>query len=168
MDAQKIEGLFVVVLGGGFWIAISRGLIPTPPLFRSGWGQKLVPWLGPLLVAFGVFLMFQDKPASNVDVEDLAKEMRKRVTLPMKVDDVTQLDDVRPAEGALGLFFTLTNVSAPDAEIAKQLEAYVRGESCTNPQYKKVFDANIAVRVAYKTPLGAEITSILLKPTDCK
>ena len=111
--------------------------------------------------------MFEPKPAAEVDLDALASSVKARLSLPVAVDQDTRLDDVKPMNRALGYFLTITNVEVADPVLAQKLESRLRGNACSNPQYKRLFDAGVAVHVVYKTNSGATMANILMEPTAC-
>lgn len=168
MDVQKLEGLFVAFVGGGAWLLLSFGKLPLPAYLKSGWGKKMLPWIGPLMILFGIFIMFEPKPAEEVDLDALASSVKAKLALPVAVDQDTRLDDVKPIAGALGYFLTITNVQAADPDLAQKLESQLRETACSTSQYKQLFDAGISIHVVYRTNSGDTLASILIKPTECK
>jgi hypothetical protein len=168
MDVQKIEGLVVALAGGVFWSLMFVGAIPKPAFVKSGWASKLFPWMGPMLIACGVFIAFESKPAPKVDLDAIAIGIKRKITLPVAVDADTRLDDVRAIDGALGYFLTITSVDTATPDVAAKLESHVRKTACSNPAYKDLFEAAISVRVVYKTHSGDGLADIALSPADCK
>lgn len=167
MDAQKIEGLFVAFVGGA-WLLIALGKLPTPALLKHGWAKKFQYWVGPLMIAFGVFLMFEPRPKPKLDLEALATGIKREITLPMELGPDITLADIRPIDGSLGYFFTLTDASVADEDLAKRWQSQIVGLTCKSPQYARLSDNGVSIRVIAKTKLGDTLASTLITPVECK
>jgi hypothetical protein len=170
LDASSFEAAIPFIAGvAGLWIGFGRG--------RAGGGsqsaraRKVLAWVSPALIVFGVFLFISDCASKSADAESLAAGMKEKMKLPTQVDDDTRLDDVRAvSKSELGYFLTLTRMtkSQHDAHpIAKQLETNLRGGACQNPSYLKLLKAGISVRLTYQTQDQAEVARIVIVPKDC-
>jgi len=92
-----IEG-GIPILGGLYATALGYGLVHTSRAMPNPQAQKtmrLFRWLGPLVVLFGIFTAWQTHAHLNhPPAEQLAQEIRRRMTFPVKVDAITQATGV--------------------------------------------------------------------------
>jgi hypothetical protein len=107
----------------------------------------------------------------SVDADEVVKGIKAKLTLPMTVDDATRLDDIRSvATHDIGYFLTLTATTKADYDAAPfgaKLESAVRATSCTDANYKVLFQAGLSVSVIYQTRDGVEVERMTMAPKDC-
>lgn len=170
LNPSSLEAAIPFV-GGIVGILIGFGKGRTAGKFRSEKAKKILRWVSPALIVFGIFLFISDCASESFDAETLASGMKTKMKLPAQVDDDTRLDDVRAiSKRELGYFLTLTKMTKSQLDanpIAKQLESNLRGGACQNPNYTKIFKAGISLRVTYQTQDQAEVTRIVMVPKDC-
>ena len=132
-------------VAGVFGLLIGFGKGTTVDKSRSDRAKKILRWVSPALIVFGIFLFANDCASESVDAETIASGMKTKMKLPVRVDDDTRLDDVRAiSKRELGYFLTLTRMTKSQLganPIAKQLESGLRGGACGNPNYVKLFKA---------------------------
>ena len=99
-----IEG-GIPILGGLYATALGQRLIGVSSSQPSPNKQKLLDrlrWLGPFVVLFGIFTAWQAHVhATHPPAEEIARLISSRLSLPAKVDDITQTVGVR---GVLSTF----------------------------------------------------------------
>ena len=142
----------------------------TAPSERA---KKVLRWVGPALIAFGIFLLLASLThRPPITAGGIVNSMKAQLSLPMRVDDDTRLDDVRAlSETEIGYFLTLTTTSKaqlPGNPLAQQLQEHIKGGACQNPDYEKLLTAGISLRIAYETQDHAEVTQVVVTPADCE
>lgn len=105
-----LGGLYATALGYG---AFSRSQVePRAHVLNT---RRLFRWLGPLVVLFGCFVALQAHlQATHPPAEIIARQVRSRMKLPMKLDDATQLVGV---EGRGDRLIYETVIRVPLAEL---------------------------------------------------
>jgi hypothetical protein len=170
ISPSSLEAVIPCVAGVvGLLIGFGKGA--TVEKSGSETARKVLRWVSPALIVFGIFLFVSDCASQPADAEALASGMKAKMTLPVQVDDDTRLDDVRAiSKKELGYFLTLTRLTKSQVDanpIAKQLESNLRGGACKDPSYLKLFKAGISVRLTYQTQDHAEVCRVVMVPKDC-
>jgi hypothetical protein len=168
LSASSVEGVIPFMAGIlCILIGYTKTVVSAPP---EG-VKRFLRWAGPALLAFGVFLFISGCESRSSDTETLASAIKAKMKLPARVDDDTQLDDVRAiSKTELGYLLTLTRMTKSQlasSPIASKLESNLRGGACQNADYAKFFKQGISLRITYQTQDQAEITHIILGPKDC-
>lgn len=170
LNASSLEPA-VPLVAGVVGILIGFGKATTVRTLRSQKARRILRWLSPALVAFGILLFVSNCASESGDAEAIATGMKTKMKLPAQVDDDTRLDDVRAiSKRELGYFLTLTKMTKLQLDanpIAKQLESNLRGGACQNQNYTNLFKAGISLRVTYQTQDQVEVTRIVMVPKDC-
>lgn len=160
-------------------IPVAAGVVSLVLGFRRAGGnpvssdktKRLLRWLGPALIAFGVLLFVTGGKSESANAREIVAGMKAKMKLPVRVDDVTRLDDVRATSGTeIGYFLTLTSVTQAqlgEDSLAQRLESSLRGGACENPDYLKLLKAGLSVRVTYTTADAREVVQVAIAPGDC-
>jgi hypothetical protein len=135
-------------------------------------GQMLTSTFRPALLAAAFLFVTGGFACRSPDADALAKGMKAKMPLPLKVDDDTRLDDVRGiSKKELGYFMTLTRMTKSQADadptFRNLLESNIRGSACQNPNYVTLMKAGFTVRLTYTSSDGAEVRTFAIAPKDC-
>lgn len=146
------------ILAGLYATALGNGVLRLGTL-RRGLELTLLPrfkWLGPFLIAFGVFTAWQahirwvHPPAAEV-----ARQIASRYTFPHRIDSITTLDGVEGSENALVYHFSVAT-PLPDlggrSVVQAKLEQQWRGAACTNHDLRKILTAGYSLQIEYTFP----------------
>ncbi len=176
---MEIEWLTVVeggipILGGLYATALGNGVIRlgTPP---GRLAQTLLPrlkWLGPTVIAFGVFTAWQTHlHVAHPPAAELARQIASRSTFPLRVDPMTTLDSVQGSENAIVYHYSIA-APLPDlggrSVVQAKLEQQWRGLVCTNHDVQKMLSAGYSLQIEYTFPAAAPIVIPVLPVASCK
>ena len=75
-------------------------------------------WLGPLVILFGLWVLWQAFVDKQPNVEEIVRGMRQKVTLPIAVDNITRLDAF-DNEGQR-IIYRMTITTSPKTEAEKE------------------------------------------------
>ncbi len=170
INPSTIEAALPFV-GGVIGLLIGFGAIPSANTPWAEKTRKILRWGGPALIAFAFLLFMMGNTPESGQAETIVTGMKAKMTVPVRVDDDTRLDDVRAiSDKEIGYFLTLTTVTKTQLTsnpLALQLESNLRAGACQNPDYVKLFKAGISLRVVYQTVDHAEVIQVALTPGDC-
>jgi len=152
--AAMIEAL-IPLLGGTYATLLNYKLIRGPTI---GDPKKLallnqLKWLGPLVVAFGLWQFLQGffhEPL--VTAQEVVRAMRQKMTLPIAVDEITRLDRI-DAEGQRIVYrLTITEPPPTDAErdaLMGMMPQHVRSQICSDEHRRRLLRQNISLEFIY-------------------
>jgi hypothetical protein len=150
-----------------------RGAVGSPR--AVGIGAKLIPhfkWMGPALILFGLFLGWQGHVrAAHRSAESLANEIGGKLTLPLRIDEVTRLDAIQGHADVLSFHYTiLAPLQTPEAlsNIKAKLQARGPASACANADLAKFLNAGYSLELRYSFLESAETASVLLPAGSCK
>lgn len=160
-----IEG-GIPVLGGLYATALGFGRLGQHSV-GSGLNQKLrnsMRWLGPLVVAFGLFTGWQThQRLAHPPASELARSIAARLSLPARVDEITSLDAVDGAGNTItyhsSINATLRN-EEERAHMKQLLEQQLHTFACRSPDVAKLVSAGYIIEWRYRvTGSGEEFAS---------
>ena len=173
MDIPSAVNAAIPLVAGVFATVIGFSKRYDDPKWRP---MRRVRWLGPVLVAFSVFL-YLTRPATppRIDISNLdalASEIRMKAKLPQQVDEYTTFTDVRPAgEKRIGFYFTLKTLPHDSSEVPllmQRMETSLRGNACNDPNYLAFFKQGLELSISYTGNDGILVKEMLFTPADCK
>ncbi len=126
-------------------------------------------WLGPLVIVFGLWMLWQAYFDQRPTAEEIVRGMRQKVTLPVAVDEVTRLDAFDSDGRRIIYRMTVTEPLQTEAErdaLIKAMRERLRSQGCSNENYQRLLGQNIALEFLY-TIGGKQYPGILLTPADC-
>src|SRR5262245_53744770 len=120
-----IEG-GIPILGGLYATALAYGWIGKRPVI-PGFTQTLLDrmkWLGPLVVAFGVFTGWQaHQHFVHPPASELARTIAGKLSLPVRVDEITTLDAVDGAGDTITYHSSINTTLRSDEERTRVKQA---------------------------------------------
>ena len=168
-----IEG-GIPILGGLYATALGHGLIAISSSQPGPLKQKRLDrlrWLGPFVVLFGIFTAWQAHVhATHPPAEELARLISSRLTLPAKVDDITQTVGVRGTGDNLIYDYSVT-ASLPSLggreKVQRTLEQYWLATGCKNKDLQKLLSSGYTLQMHYSFQGSPEEILVSLSPRSC-
>jgi len=161
-----LGGLYATALGYG----VFSGAQVTPTQNRLK-VQRQFRWLGPMVVLFGCFLAWQDHAqALHPSAELIAHQIRTRMKLPVKLDDVTELNAVEGRGDHLVYEATLRlrmGDLGGKEKAQQKLEAQVLKSACVSKDFQTIFRDGYTVEVHYSFPDSADGVLLSVTPKAC-
>ncbi|WP_129648111.1 hypothetical protein [Peristeroidobacter agariperforans] len=162
-----IEG-GIPVLGGLYATALGFGWLGQHSV-ASGFKQKLrssMKWLGPLVVAFGLFTGWQaHQRAAHLPASELARSIAAKLSLPVQVDEITSLDAVDGAGNTITYHSSINATLQNEEERTRMkqlLEQQLHTFACRSPDMTKLLSAGYAIEWRYRvTGSGEEFSSVV-------
>jgi hypothetical protein len=158
-------------------LPVAVGIVATLVGYSGSWARdaktpkKVLRWVGPALVAVGLFLMMMSLSPRPESAYPIAARVKAKLELPMRVDEDTLLYDVRAlSKSEIGYFLTVTTKTAAELEavsFAAGIDASIRDGACQNANYETLFKAGIALRLTYRARDKTNVAVIAIKPADC-
>lgn len=126
-------------------------------------------WLGPLVIVFGLWLLWQAFVDKRPNVEEIVRGMRQKVTLPIIVDETTTLDAF-DSEGRR-IIYRMTVTAPPKAEadrvaLVAAMRQLLRSQGCENANYQLLLRQDIELEFVY-TIADKAYPGILVTQADC-
>ena len=165
----SLEGL-IPILAGVWGTLIAWGKVRLKNSANIEKYRTIFKWLGPGLILFGVFLIFNGNAGESIDLADVSSQIKAKLKLPVAVDSETRLDDIRPVgKLELGYFLTLINLAKNEVSptFQKDMEKNLKSGACSNPNYIKFFKSGVNIRLTYSSKDKSEIAKVVLVPKDC-
>jgi hypothetical protein len=169
--AAMIEAL-IPLLGGIYATLLGYRLVRGP---TTGDPKKLalldqLKWLGPLVVAFGLWQFLQGfLHEPQVTTLEVVRAMRQRLTLPVAVDEATRLDRI-DAEGQRIVYrLTITKPPPTDADrdaLMGVMPQRVKSQICSDEHRRRLLRQNISLEFIY-TIGGREYPRFRVTRADC-
>lgn len=167
LSVSTIEAALPVVVGIGATLVGYSGSWAR----EAKTAKKVLRWVGPALVAVGLFLMMMSLSPRPESANSIAARVKAKLTLPTRVDEDTLLYDVRAlSRSEVGYFLTVTSKTAAELEavsFAAGIDASIRDGACQNEDYETLFKAGIALRLTYRASDEKTVADIAIKPADC-
>jgi hypothetical protein len=126
-------------------------------------------WLGPLVILFGLWLLWQTNIDKRPNVEEIVRGMRQKVTLPVAVDEATRLDAFDHEGQRIIYRMTITKPPQTEAErdaLIAAMRQLVRSQGCKNENYQRLLRQDITLEIVY-TIGDMQYPGILMTPADC-
>lgn len=126
-------------------------------------------WLGPLVIVFGLWLLWQAFGDQRPNVEEIVRGMRQKVTLPVAVDEITRLDAF-DNEGQR-IIYRMTITSPPQTEAERDvllaaMRQHLKAQGCRNENYQRLLAQGITLEFVY-TIEDTPYTGIIVTQADC-
>lgn len=126
-------------------------------------------WLGPLVVVFGLWLLWQASIDTRPNVGEIVQGMRQKISLPVAIDETTRLDAF-DSEGQR-IIYRLTITKPPQTEAERDaliaaMRRLLRSQGCENENYQLLLRQDIAVEIVY-TIGDKQYPGILMTRADC-
>jgi hypothetical protein len=169
MNAGVLESL-IPLCGGIYATLLGYRIIGRPgrdPRMATVVAQ--LKWLGPLVIAFGLWLMWQAFADEKPDVETIVQGMRERVTLPMTVDEMTQIDAFDHEGQRIIYRMTITQPPKTRAEqdaLIMQMRQHLKSQGCKRKDFQHLLAQDITLEFVY-TIGGAPYPGIVVTRSDC-
>ena len=109
-----------------------------------------------------------DRPP--VTAAQLAAEASKRATLPLDLGDGFRLDAITAEGNAVVSTVTLSDASlTPDPAFQEVMRKATVSDICREiaPARQAYIDADLTIAKVYKSPNGAELLRVDVRPADC-
>ncbi len=126
-------------------------------------------WLGPLVIVFGLWLLWQGFVDKRPNVEEIVRGMRQKVTLPFAVDKNTRLDAFDNEGQHIVYRMTITNPPQTEEErdaLIAAMRQLLRSQGCRNENYQHLLTQDIALEFVY-TIENTQYPGILVTRADC-
>jgi len=126
-------------------------------------------WLGPLVILFGLWLLWQTNIEKRPNVEEIVRGMRQKVTLPVAVDEATRLDAFDHEGQRIIYRMTITKPPQTEAErdaLIAAMRQLLRSQGCKNENYQRLLRQDIALEIVY-TIGDTQYPGILVTQADC-
>ena len=168
-----IEG-GIPILGGLYAMALGQGLIGVSSSQPSPNKQKPLDrlrWLGPFVVLFGIFTAWQAHVhATHPHAEEIARLISSRLSLPAKVDDITQTVGVRGSGDNL-IYDYSVSASLPSLggreKVQRTLEQHWLATGCKNKDLQKLLSSGYTLQMHYLFQGSPEDILVSLSPRSC-
>ena len=126
-------------------------------------------WLGPLVVFFGLWLLWQASGDTRPNVNEIVQGMRQKISLPVAIDETTRLDAF-DSEGQR-IIYRLTITKPPQTEAKRDaliaaMGQLLRSRECENESYRLLLRQDIALEFVY-TIGDKQYPGILMTQSDC-
>lgn len=126
-------------------------------------------WLGPVVIAFGLWLLWQTYIDKRPNVEEIVRAMRQKITLPVAVDENTRLDAF-DNEGQR-IIYRMTITKPPQTETERDaliaaMRQLLKSQGCRNENYQRLLRQDIALEIVY-TIGDTQYPGILVTQEDC-
>lgn len=162
-----IEG-GIPVLGGLYATALGFGWLGQNSV-ASAFNQKLrssMKWLGPLVVAFGLFMGWQaHQRLAHPPAAELARSIAAKLSLPVQVDEITTLDAVDGTGNTITYHTSIKATLQNEEERARMkqlLEQQLHTFACRSPDVAKLVAAGYTIEWRYRvTGSGEEFSSVV-------
>jgi len=168
-----IEG-GIPILGGLYATALGYGVIGAPPSPPTAFKQNLLArlkWLGPALVLFGIFTAWQTHlHVAHPPAEEIASQMSRRLSFPLKVDEMTRLVGVQGRGDDLTYDYSidasLTNLGGRE-QVQRRLEQQLLSAACKTKDFQTLLRGGYTVHARYLFEGSPEEILISLPPRSC-
>jgi hypothetical protein len=161
-----LGGLYATALGYGF--AHTSRAMPNPQTQKT---VRLFRWLGPLVVLFGIFTAWPTHAHVNhPPAEQLAKEIRRRMTFPVKVDAITEATGVEGRGDTLiyeySIAASLQQLGGRE-RVQQELEEQGRKAICTAPDSLKLLRNGYTLARHYTFHTSADDLLVSISTKSC-
>ena len=160
----------IPILGGLYATALGYGVLRLGTL-RGGLEQTLLPrlkWLGPFVIAFGVFTAWQTHlRVVHPPAAEIARQIASRLTFPHRIDPITTLDSVQGSENTI-VFKISSAAHLTDLGGRSVMQAKLERLACTNHDVQKMLSTGYSVQIEYTFPAASSPIVIPVLPvTAC-
>jgi hypothetical protein len=153
-------GLYAALLGYG--IVKPRTVDPKTVRYVAQ-----LKWLGPLVMAFGVWILWQG--LRNPTPAEIVQGMRQKVALPLVVDEMTRLDQIDAGDHRIVYRMTLTKAPQSSAELDALMQTVrqkIKLQVCADESRRRLLRSNIDLEFVYS--IGEkQLPSIAVTRADC-
>jgi len=161
----------IPVLAGIYGMGLGYGFIRSASINRKPGLVVNFKWLGPLLIAFGIFLGFKTH-AHNMhpSAREIAEAIASRVKLPKKIDNITILDAI---DGKQDMIIYRFRITAPVQRFGGHLNAehklkdLILGKACSDTNFKEILKNGYSLEMRYKLEADPEDVLISVPPKLC-
>ena len=169
VDLSSLVNGLIPLCGGGVATVVAFKDNSAAPNSKAQKAKRQLRWLGPLLIAIGLWSVGKTIGPLTPTAESVAAALRGSTPLPAQIDQFTRLDAVDGSHQKVTFVSTITKPGATQAEVVNLVRSRgpgVRKQACANPKYQKVFSEGISIEYAYFFN-GKELPSIVISPADC-
>lgn len=162
--AGYVDALLSVIVG---FYAVLLGLgRPLPP--ASLQGKRVALILGIFMVIGGLAAAALNmKPTPEKMAERAVAGMKKKLTLPVRIDDMTQLTDIK-ADGAAVVYLVKILQSAAAAQpLVERMSATIAASACANRDYRTLLHAGMSVELRYRDVGDKAYPAVVITPQQC-
>ena len=168
-----IEG-GIPILGGLYATALGYGVARISSSSPSPLQQKLLDrfrWLGPLLVLFGIFTVWQTHlHVVHPPAEEIVRQMTTRMTFPIKVDEMTQAIGVQGKGDDItydySIAASLTKLGGRD-QVQRRLEQQWLNAACKTKDLQALLRGGYTLQMRYAFEGSSEEVLIPIPPRSC-
>ena len=164
--AQHIDSL-ISILVGIYALLLGVGVKLAPQQYR---GNKLAIFLGALIIAGGGLYLLSSVSSvmdQSSQASYLVQAMKRKLHLPMQVDNITRLDDLLAEEEAVVYVMTIQKDEAETKNIVADMAQRIRTTACQNNDYVKLLRSGITVKILYKDSADNRMDPIVIIPANC-
>jgi len=168
-----IEG-GIPILGGLYATALGYGVIGASPSPPTAFKQNLLArlkWLGPALMVFGVFTVWQTHlHVIHPPAEELARQITARLSFPSNVDELTQAVGVDGKGDDIiyrySIAASLTDLGGRE-RVQSGLEQQLRSAACKTKDSQTLLRAGYTLQARYSFKGSTEEVLISVPPRAC-
>lgn len=107
------------------------------------------------------------RAATDLLAQILVHEMKLRMNLPQKVDDTTQLVDIRAERNMVTYRMTTTADGREFDSMMAEIHTHLGETACTREDYHKMLSYGLAIAIGYRSPSGQESIPVMITPQMC-
>ena len=160
----------IPLCGGIYGTLLGFKLVePRYPNPRATMLMAQLKWLGPLVIVFGLWLLWQAFVDKRPNVEEIVQGMRQRVTLPINVDEITRLDAFDYERQHIIYRMTITKSPSTKAErnsLISALRQRLISQECRSEKFQQLLVQGIALKFVY-TIDGTRYPAIVVSQKNC-
>ncbi len=168
-----IEG-GIPILGGLYATALGHGVIGASPSPPSPLKQKFLDrfrWLGPAVVLFGIFTAWQTHlHAIHPPAEEIARQITRRVSFPVKVDEITRAVGVQGRGDDItydySIAASLTKLGGRE-QVQRGLEQQLLSAACKTKDFQTLLRGGYNVHARYSFEGSPEEILVSVPPRSC-
>lgn len=156
-------------LVGGYFLLLGLGAKLEPKAAR---GNKWIAGFGVLILAGNFLLTMVEFKATqhHVTGNDMVAALKKRLNLPLQIDAITRLENVKAVEDrVIYQFVVMADDAAAFERKAAEMRSYMQKNGCTMQDNIIMFKSGLTMRMEYIPPMKLDLPEehFTLTPADC-
>lgn len=161
---QYADALIAVMVG---FYAVLLGLgRPLPPVLLRG--RRVVLILGIFMAIGGLATaVWHFKPTPEKMAERAVVGMKKKLTFPVRIDDDTQLTDIKSEQAAVVYLVKIFKPAVAAQSVVEKMSANIAASACANRDYKTLLHAGISVELRYRDVSDKAYPAVVITPKKC-
>lgn len=168
-----IEG-GIPILGGLYATALGYSVLGSSPTPPDALKQKTLArfrWLGPAVILFGFFTAWQAHlHAVHPPTAEIARQIARRLSFPVKVDEVTQVVGVKGEGDDLiyeySIAASLVDIGGRE-QVQRKLEQQWLSSACKTKDVETLLRAGYTLKMRYSFKESSEQIVIDIPPRSC-